>query len=211
MSRAMGAAANRLAPWRQADWRVLLIEGWLLIAAGIALLADGERAEFILGLMVAAAMLADGLRRWRLGFRRLDPGRTRDLTLIRGAVGIVTGGLVLALSLLQQITVLGIRIAIGVGGLAYALLGIALAVPVLRRRQLSWTSVVFDVLLLLVALLLLYRVVSSEAIAGLLAVTSWLVLGTGVAIVFAGLIRRAMQQKPDRAATDKAEERITPS
>lgn len=211
MSRAMDATARRLAPWREADWRVQLIEGALLIVAGIALLADGERAEFLLGLIVAAALLVDGLRRWRLGFRRLDPGQTRDLTLIRGAVGIVTGGLVVALSLLQQITVLGIRIAIGVGGLAYAVLGIALAIPVLRRRQLSWTSVVFDVLLLLVALLLLYRVVSSEAISGLLTVTSWLVIGTGVAIVLAGLIRRAMRPKPAGTVADEAGEGLTPA
>lgn len=204
MSRAMDAAASRLAPWREADWRVMLIEGALLIVAGLALLADGERAEFILGLIVAAGLLVDGLRRWRLGFRRLDPGRTRDLTLIRGAVGIVTGGLVVALSLLQQITVLGIRIAIGVGGLAYALLGIGLAIPVLRNRQLNWTSIVFDVLLLLVALLLLYRVVSSEAIASLLTITSWLVIGTGVAIVLAGLFRRATRPKPASAIAASA-------
>lgn len=178
----------------------------LLILAGVALLADSQRAEFLLGLIVAARLLVDGLRRWRLGFRRLEAGRTRDLTLIRGAVGIVTGALVLALSLLQQITVVGIRIAIGVGGFAYAVLGIALAIPVLRRRQLSWTSVVFDVLLLLVALLLLYRVVSSDAIDGLLAVTSWLVIGTGVVIVLAGLIRRAMQSKPASSSPDPVSE-----
>ncbi len=89
MARVLDAAANRIAPWREADWRVLIVEGAVLILAGVYLIADGERAEFILGLLVAAALLLDGVRQWLLGLRRLQRGRSRDLTLIRGAVGIV--------------------------------------------------------------------------------------------------------------------------
>ncbi len=190
MARALEAAANRIAPWREADWRVLVGEGVLLILAGIYLLADGERAEFILGLIVGAALLVDGLRQWLVGFRRLARGRSRDLTLIRGALGIVTGALVLALSVLQQITVVGLRIAIGVGGLAYGLLGLALVIPALRSRQLSWTGAVFDVLLILVSVLVLYRVATSDSIAGLLTLTSALVIGSGVAVAAVGVTQR---------------------
>ncbi len=128
----------------------------------VYLIADGERAEFILGLVVAAALLIDGIRQWLLGMRRLQRGRSRDLTLVRGAVGIVTGALVLTLSVLQQITVVGIRIAIGVGGLAYGLIGLALGIPALRSRQPNWTAAVFDVLLIVVSILLLYRVVTGD-------------------------------------------------
>ncbi len=135
MVRVLDAAANRIAPWREADWRVPIVEGAVLMLAGIYLIADGERAEFILGLVVAAALLIDGIRQRLLGLRRLQRGRSRDLTLIRGAIGIVTGALVLTLSVLQQITVVGIRIAIGVGGLAYGSIGLALGIPALRSRQ----------------------------------------------------------------------------
>ena len=162
MGRVLDAAANRIAPWREADWRVLIVEGAVLILAGVYLIADGERAEFILGLVVAAALLIDGIRQWLLGMRRLQRGRSRDLTLVRGAVGIVTGALVLTLSVFQQITVVGIRIAIGVGGLAYGLIGLALGIPALRSRQPNWTAAVFDVLLILVSMLLLYRVATGE-------------------------------------------------
>ena len=190
MSRLVESAADRIAPWRGADWRILLGEGVVLILAGVYLLADGERAEFILGLVVGAALLVDGIRQWVLGYRRLGRGRTRDLTLTRGAVGIVTGGLVLALSIVQQITVVGIRIAIGVGGLAYGFLGLVLTVPAIRSRELNWTAAVVDVLLVLVSVLLLYRVATNDSIAGLLAVTSWLVVGSGIAIGLVGAIRR---------------------
>jgi hypothetical protein len=156
----------------------------------VYLLADGERAEFILGLVLGAALLIDGIRQWLLGFRRLSRGRSRDLTLIRGAVGIITGGLVLLLMIVQQITVVGVRIAIGLGGLAYGGLGLILVAPAVRSRQLSWTALIFDVLLVVVAALLLYRVVTNDSIAGLLAVTSWIVIGCGIVIGAEGVRRR---------------------
>ncbi len=173
----------------------------------VYLIADGERAEFILGLVVAAALLIDGIRQWLLGMRRLQRGRSRDLTLVRGAVGIVTGALVLTLSVLQQITVVGIRIAIGVGGLAYGLIGLALGIPALRSRQPNWTAAVFDVLLIVVSILLLYRVVTGDSIVGLLTVTSWLVIGTGIAVVAVGVARRMRQT----AAFDPASGGLPPS
>lgn len=104
MASSIDAAANRITPWRTQDWRVAFVEGALLVAAGIYLLADQERAQFILGLVVGAGLLIDGGRQWHLGLRRLARGRIRDVALIRGAIGIITGVLVLALSILQQIT-----------------------------------------------------------------------------------------------------------
>ena len=102
MSRLAESAADRIAPWRGADWRVLIGEGVVLILTGTYVLADGERAESLLSLVVGAALLVDGIRQWLLGYRRLARGRARDLTLTRGAVGVVTGGLVLALSFRGQ-------------------------------------------------------------------------------------------------------------
>ncbi len=194
MARLMDAAANRVAPWRGADWRVLIVEGAVLIVAGGFLLADTERAEFLLGLAVGTALLIDGARQWFLGFRRLERGRPRDLTLIRGSVGIVTGGLVLALSIFQQITVVGIRIAIGVGGLAYGVLGLVLAAPAIRGRTANWTAVVFDVLLVAISFLLLYRVATADSIAGLLGLTAWLTIGSGVVIGIVGFRQRLVSQ-----------------
>lgn len=194
MARLMDAAANRVAPWRGADWRVLIVEGAVLIVAGGYLLADTERAEFLLGLAVGAALLIDGARQWFLGFRRLGRGRPRDVTLIRGSVGIVTGGLVLALSIFQQITVVGIRIAIGVGGLTYGVLGLVLAAPAIRGRTANWTAVVFDVLLVAISFLLLYRVATADSIAGLLGLTAWLTIGSGVVIGIVGFRQRLVSQ-----------------
>ncbi len=54
MARLMDAAANRVAPWRGADRRVLVVEGVALILAGGYLLADAA------GLLGLTAWLAIG-------------------------------------------------------------------------------------------------------------------------------------------------------
>jgi uncharacterized membrane protein HdeD (DUF308 family) len=190
MARITSLAADRIAPWRGADWRVLIAEGVLLALGGAYLLVDGERAEFILGLVVGAALIVDGARQWYLGFRRLSRGRPRDLTLIRGAVGIVVGALVIGLSIARQITVVGIRGALGAGALVYGLLGLSVVAPIIRERRANWTSVGFDVLLIVVGALLLYRVATSDSISILLAVTGWVVVGSGIALIAAGILRR---------------------
>jgi membrane-associated phospholipid phosphatase/uncharacterized membrane protein HdeD (DUF308 family) len=186
MARVMDGATKRIVPRREADWRVLIGKGAVLVLAGVYLLADGHRAEFTLGLVAGTALLIDGIRRV-LGSRDLT-GRSRDLTLVRGVVGVATGGLVVALSILQQMTVVGIRIGIGVGGLAYGLLGLALAAAAIRGRQ--WAALVLDVLVVVLSILLLYRVATADSIRGLLAVTAWLVIGSGIAIGLVGVMRR---------------------
>lgn len=200
MASMIGAAARRMVPWREADWRILIVEGIALIVAGVYLLADGTRAEFLLGLLVGLALFIDGLRQAIHGSRTLT-GRPRDVTLIRGAIGIATGVLVVALSVLQQITVVGVRIGVGVGGLAYGLLGLALVIPAIRRRDARWTEVVFDVLLVALSIVLLYRIATADTIAGVLIVTSWAIIGAGVVVALWGLARRPGPADPSAAAS----------
>ena len=200
MTRVMDAAADRVAPWRGADWRIVILEGVALIAAGVYLLADGQRGEFILGVVVAAALLVDGVRQGFLGFRRLQRGRPRELTLIRAAVGVVAGGFVLGLTALQQITVVGVRIAIGVGGLVYGLLGLAVVAPQIRARQANWTTIAFDILLVVLSILLLFRAATGDSLTNLLTVIAWIVIATGVVITIVGLARHMMaRSKVDRS------------
>lgn len=203
MSRIVGMAGDLIAPWRGADWRVVIAEGGLVVLGGAYFLVDGERAEFILGLILGAALIVDGLRQCYLGFRRLSRTRLRDLTLIRGTIGIVVGGLVIGLSIARQITVVGIRITLGIGCLAYGLLGLAIAARAIRHRQASWTSTVFDALLVALGLLLCYRVATSDSISILLGVIGWLVVGSGLVIVVVGVLRRPIPtpaEEPEASA-----------
>jgi uncharacterized membrane protein HdeD (DUF308 family) len=205
MARVVDRAADRIAPWRGADWRVVIGEGVLLILGGVYFLADGERAEYILALLISAGLVADGCRQWFLGFRRLERGRVRDITLIRGAVGFVVGVLVIALSAVQQITVVGMRIALGCGGLAYGLLGLLTAIPSIRHRRAHWTSIGFDALLAALGVLLLYRVATSDSISQLLAVMGWLVIGSGAATVLVGILRRPTEEAQTPAEEGQGE------
>jgi uncharacterized membrane protein HdeD (DUF308 family) len=187
----LDSARERIAPWRSAGWPILIVEGVLLVLAGIYFLADGQRAEYILGAIVSVALIVDGVRQLALGFRSLKNGLARDLTLIRGAVGLLVGIFVLAFSSAGALTVVGIRTALGLGVLIYGLLGLWIASPAARRRESSWTSTAFDFLLIALGLLLLYRVLTSDSIALLLGVIGWLVIVFGALLVLAGLVRRS--------------------
>ena len=170
--------------------------GLLLIVAGIYFLADGERAEFILGATISAALILDGVRLWRAGFT-LRRSQMRDLTLVRGVIGIAVGLPVIALSATGQITVVGVRAVLGVGVLAYGLLGLWTTRPSKRGRETRWVSAGLDLLMVALGLLLIYRVVTSDSISLLLGVIGWLVIGSGAAFIAVGLFRRLRTSEPD--------------
>ena len=162
MTRMVDAVVARVSPLR-ANWIVAMAIGLLLILAGIYFLVDGERAEFILGATISAALILDGARLCLSGFT-LRRSQLRDLTLVRGAIGIVVGLPVIALSATQQITVVGIRAVLGFGVLAYGFLGLWITRPSERARDARWVSAGLDLLMVALGLLLIYRVVTSDSI-----------------------------------------------
>jgi hypothetical protein len=87
----------------------------------------------------------DGVRLWRVG-STLKRSQLRDLTLVRGAIGVMVGLPVIALSATQQITVVGIRAVLGFGLLAYGLLGLWITRPSERVRDARWVSAGLGVL-----------------------------------------------------------------
>jgi hypothetical protein len=170
--------------------------GLLLVLAGIYFLADGERAEFILGATISVALILDGLRLWRVGLT-LRRSQLRDMTLVQGAIGIVVGLPVIALSVTGQITVVGVRAVLGTGILVYGLLGLWIAKPSETVGESHWVSAGLDLLMVAIGLLLIYRVVRSDSISLLLGVIGWLVIGSGVAFIAVGLVRRLRMSDPD--------------
>jgi uncharacterized membrane protein HdeD (DUF308 family) len=188
------AVISRLSPFR-ASWIVAIAVGLLLILAGIYFLADGERAEFILGATISATLILDGVRLCLVGFT-LSRSQKRDLTLVRGAIGILVGLPVIALSVTGQITVVGIRAVLGVGVLAYGLLGLWITRPSETAHDARWVPAGLDLLMIALGLLLIYRVVTSDSISLLLAVIGWLAIGSGVAYVAVGLVRRRRISDP---------------
>jgi len=189
------AVVSRVSPLR-ANWIVAMAIGLLLVLAGIYFLADGERAEFILGATISVALILDGLRLWRVGLT-LRRSQLRDMTLVQGAIGIVVGLPVIALSVTGQITVVGVRAVLGTGILVYGLLGLWIAKPSETVGESHWVSAGLDLLMVAIGLLLIYRVVRSDSISLLLGVIGWLVIGSGVAFIAVGLVRRLRMSDPD--------------
>jgi len=85
MAHVMDAGADRIVPWRRADWRIDVGEGLVLILAGVYLLADGQRAEFILGLTLYRVATADSIAGLVVATSWLVIGAG----IVIGAVGVV--------------------------------------------------------------------------------------------------------------------------
>ena len=185
---------SRVSPLRM-NWIAAMAIGLLLIVAGIYFLADGERAEFILGATVSAALIVDGVRLCLIGFN-ISRSQLRDLTIIRGVIGIVVGLPVIALSVTSQITVVGIRAVLGFGIVACGLLSLWIARPSEMVRESHWVAAGLDLLMVAVGLLLIYRVITADSISPLLGVIGWLVVGSGVAFIILGLVRRPRVSEP---------------
>jgi uncharacterized membrane protein HdeD (DUF308 family) len=185
---------SRVSPLRM-NWIAAMAIGLLLIVAGIYFLADGERAEFILGATVSAALIVDGVRLCLIGFN-ISRSQLRDLTIIRGVIGVVVGLPVIALSVTSQITVVGIRAVLGFGIVACGLLSLWIARPSEMVRESHWVAAGLDLLMVAVGLLLIYRVITADSISPLLGVIGWLVVGSGVAFIILGLVRRPRVSEP---------------
>lgn len=80
--------------------------------------------------------------------------------------------------------------------MAYGGLGLVLAAPAIRGRTANWTGAVFDLLLVAFTVLLLFRVATGDSIAGLLGLTAWLAIGSGIVIGVVGLRQRLTSQPP---------------
>ena len=190
----LDAVVSRVSPLRL-NWIAAMAIGLLLMVAGIYFLADGERAEFILGATVSAALIVDGVRLCLVGFH-VSRSQLRDLTIIRGVVGIVVGLPVIALSVTSQITVVGIRAVLGFGIVACGLLSLWITRPSEMVRESHWVAAGLDLLMVAVGLLLIYRVIMSDSISPLLGLIGWLVIGSGVAFIMLGLVRRPRASEP---------------
>jgi hypothetical protein len=109
----------------------------------------------------------------------------------------VVGLPVIALSATGQITVIGIRAVLGVGVLAYGLLGLWITRPSETGHDAHWVPAGLDLLMIALGLLLIYRVVTSDSISLLLGVIGWLAIGSGFAFIAVGLVRRLRMSDPD--------------
>ncbi len=107
-----------------ARWQLQLVTAAILAVAGIVMLLDQARAELVVGLVLGAYFLVEGVGYivGRMGNR--GPGRAGEVDALRAGVGLLTAALLFGLSFLEAITLTGVRVILIIGGVPFGVLGL---------------------------------------------------------------------------------------
>ena len=120
------AMLNQSAPWRRGvAWPIILVEGVVVLAIGIYVLADTDDARDVVRQLLGAVLLLNGVLSILAGFR-LPQAPAAPYLLVRGAVAVTVGLLVTLDPITDDLDASSSRFILAVGGLAYGLLGLVL-------------------------------------------------------------------------------------
>jgi uncharacterized membrane protein HdeD (DUF308 family) len=163
---------------KNSPWWLSLIQGLVALGAGLFLLVDPTAATFLVGLLAAVYLLVTGLIYTVRGVIARRPGKS-SLLLIRGIIGLIFGGILLAMAVFN----------IGSLSLGYTILAIGLVVfgamglfqSLLKRegKPFAWGPVIVSGALLVWGLIILF----ARASINIPAVSGWILIIIGVVII----------------------------
>lgn len=162
---------------KNSPWWLALIQGLVALGAGLFLLVDPTSARFLVGLLAAAYLLVTGLIYTVRGIIARRPGKS-SLLLIRGIVGLIFGGLLLAMAFFNFGTLaLGYTI-LAIGLIVFGGMGLFHSVFQREGRPFAWGPVLVHAALLAWGLIIiLFPSVNLPVISG------WILVIIGVVIV----------------------------
>jgi uncharacterized membrane protein HdeD (DUF308 family) len=163
---------------KNSPWWLALIQGLVALGAGLFLLIDPTAAAFLVGLLAAIYLLVTGLIYTARGVIARRPGKS-SLLLIRGIIGLIFGGILLAMavfnigSLSQGYTILAIGLVVfGAMGLFQSLLK-------REGKPFAWGPVIVSGALLVWGLIILF----ARSSINIPAVSGWILVIIGVVII----------------------------
>jgi uncharacterized membrane protein HdeD (DUF308 family) len=180
--------AREARPWREnQSWWVVGVEGLLVLLVGIFALAQPENAAGIIRQLLAIVLLVVSVGQIIEGFRFQGTAAAPWATL-RGGVGITVAALTLLSPLSQFIESNGSRQLLGIGLLAYGILGVVAALAVSGERRYRWGALGGDVLAIVLGFLAITREPGESS--NLQLISGVLILGGIALLILAYMIWR---------------------
>jgi uncharacterized membrane protein HdeD (DUF308 family) len=178
--------AREARPWREnQSWWVVGIEGLLVLLVGVFASVQPDNAATIIRQLIALVLLIVSAGQIIEGFRFRMSAAAPWATL-RGGVGVTVAALTLISPLSQFIQSEGSRQILGLGLLAYGILGVVGALTVSGERRYRWGALGGDVLAIVLGFLTFTR---EPGDTGNLRFISWvLIVGGVVLLILAFLI-----------------------
>jgi uncharacterized membrane protein HdeD (DUF308 family) len=188
------------APWRRGiPWPIVLIEGVAIGGIGIYMLAS-DSASDVVRQLIAAILLVNVLLEIVAGFKAEDSAGAR-YRVLRGTIGATVGAIITLEPFWDFLTNAAARWILGLGFLAFALLGFALLVITRDQGGLRLGAVVTNLAFLVLAILFFTGDESNNSRMTLLGTVS---IVLGILLVAYGLYLNRS------AATDSASQPVAP-
>ena len=178
--------AREARPWREnQSWWVVGVEGLLVLLVGIFALAQPENAGGIIRQLIPFVLLIVSAGQVIEGFRFRGAAAAPWATL-RGGVGITVAALTLVSPLSQFIEGNGSRQLLGLGLLAYGIIGVVAALAVSGERRYRWGALGGDVLAIVLGFLTFTR--DPGETSNLQLISGLLIIGGVVLLILAFMI-----------------------
>ena len=175
-------------PWRENQtWWVVGVEGLVVLLIGGFALAQPDNAAGMIRQLIAFVLLVVSAGQIIEGFRFRGAAAAPWATL-RGGVGITVAALTLISPLSQFIQSDGSRQILGLGLLAYGILGVVGALAVSGERRYRWGALAGDVLAIVLGFLAFTRQPGETA--NLQFISGVLIIGGVVLLILAFMIWR---------------------
>lgn len=191
----MTDGAKQAAPWRKGiPWGIVLAEGIVLVAVGLFLLFAQATALALAGHIFAIAIGVTGGIQLYGALKAKQEGRLGELNIIRGAIGLGVGALILVLFISNIMTLQAGRIILGLGALAFG--GIGLYLTYLTRASgVRIGPTISNAFWVLVGILLLIAAIGGTLLATISQILNVvLLLGGAFLIIWAFVLKGSKQQ-----------------
>jgi uncharacterized membrane protein HdeD (DUF308 family) len=163
---------------QNSPWWLALIQGLVALGAGLFLLVDPTAATFLVGLLAAIYLLVTGLIYTVRGVIGRRPAKS-NLLLIRGIIGLIFGGVLLAMGLFNIGSLeLGYTI-LAIGLVIFGVMGLLQSLFQRDGKPFAWGPVIVSGALLAWGLIILFARASID----IPAVSGWILVIIGVVII----------------------------
>ncbi len=163
---------------KNSPWWLALIQGLVALGAGLFLLIDPTAATFLVGLLAAVYLLVTGLLYTVRGIIARRPGKS-SLLLIRGIIGLIFGGILLAMAVFNIGSLsLGYTI-LAIGLVVFGAMGLFQSLVKREGKAFAWGPVIVSGALLVWGLIILF----ARSSINIPAVSGWILVIIGVVII----------------------------
>lgn len=193
MKQELKNSMEQVKPWsRRTPWWVLLVEGILAIGLGIYALVAPQQAQGLVLFGIALVLAVNGLIAVFGGLR----GRRRgNLSLIRGAIGLVVGLIVILMPVFKFGTALTAAWILAIGLILAGVM--ALLAIFMESKAARWGNLIIGVLFLVLGSVIVYNVTTG---ADIVQVAAWVLVAFGLLLLAYSFFVRSSAAKSETPA-----------